>query len=168
MWKPGCMLPGDHSKINWTGFSYECQAVQGKDIHPIHQRRNVYMADSTDGSPRLHRSSWTEEIRKLGTISLKGLGILLQEPFRGRKEALDEFINSIRSQIPSKRDLDWIDEHAAAFRVDVINLVHSKQTLSITFRSRVMSAHHPLIINVYLEHDQTIRPGSMLVVSKLQ
>jgi hypothetical protein len=131
------------------------------------------MTDPTDDSPRLRRSNWIEEVRKLNTLSLKGLSILLQEPFVGRQEALDDFISWIRSQITFPKDLDWIDEHAPVFQVDVIDLVHPQtqhrtQTLSITFRSRDVTVHHPLIINVYLDRDRTIQPGSMLVLSKLE
>ncbi|MBB5409162.1 hypothetical protein HDG34_003103 [Paraburkholderia sp. HC6.4b] len=131
------------------------------------------MTDPTDESPRLRRSNWIEVVRRLRTISLKGLGILLQHAFNGTQEAPDNFINWIRSQILHPRDLDWIDEHAPAFRIDVIDLVHPQthhltQTLSITFRSLDLTVHHPLIINVYLDRDRKIQPGSMLVLSKLE
>ena len=131
------------------------------------------MTDPTDESPRLHRSSWIEVVRRLKTISLKGLGILLQEAFDGQQEAPDDFINWVRSQILLPKDLDWIDEHAPAFQVDVIDLMHPQtqhrtQALSITFRSRELTVHHPLIINVYLDADRMIRSGSMLVLSRLE
>ncbi|WP_233875348.1 hypothetical protein [Paraburkholderia adhaesiva] len=131
------------------------------------------MTDPTDDSPRLRRSNWIEEVRRLKTLALKGLSILLQEAFVGRQEALDSFINWIRSHIKFQEDIDRIDKHVDAFQVDVIDLIHPQtrqltQTLSITFRSRDVTVHHPLIIRVYLDRDQTIQPGSMLVASKLE